>query len=134
MFHSNTANHNKEVILKSMVEVDGTVRVVFATMALGMGVNFVGLNTTIHYGAPRSIDDYFQESGRAGRSGGKSTSTIYWNPTDAPVRKDLSKPQDAEVAIVRRYIENVSVCRRFILLSYFDIDLAKLDIDLAKLL
>ena len=69
--------HNKEVILKSMVDVDGTIRVVFATMTLGMRVNFVGLNTTIHYSAPHSIDDYFQESGRAGRSGVKPTSTIY---------------------------------------------------------
>ena len=120
MFHSNTTNHNKAVILKSMVKFDGTVRVVFATMALGMGVNFVGFNTNIHYGAPRCIDDYFQESGRAGRSGEKSTSTIYWTPTDAPVRKDLSNPQDAEVAVIRRYLENVSDCRRFILLSYFD--------------
>ena len=48
---------------------DGTVRVVFVTTALGMGVNFVGLRATIHCGAPRSLDDYFQESGRAGRAG-----------------------------------------------------------------
>lgn len=40
-----------------------------ATMALSMGVNFVALNTIYLYGAPRIIDDFFQESGRAGRSG-----------------------------------------------------------------
>ena len=68
MYHSNTADHNKQVIMQSMSKKDGIVRVVFATMALGMGVNFVGLNTTIHYGAPRQIDGYFQESGRAGRA------------------------------------------------------------------
>lgn len=44
--------------MQSMLNEDGIVRVVFATMALGMGVNFVGLTTTIHYGAPRNIDDY----------------------------------------------------------------------------
>ncbi len=43
------------------------IRVVFTTIALGMGVNFVGLNRTIRYGAPTAIEDYFQESGRAGR-------------------------------------------------------------------
>lgn len=52
-----------------MQKEDGIVCVVFATVALGMGVNFAALNTVYHYGAPRSIDDLFQESGRAGRSG-----------------------------------------------------------------
>ena len=69
MYHSCTDEHNKQVILKSFSHPDGVVRVVFATMALGMGVDFKGLDCTIHYGAPRSLDDYFQESGRAGREG-----------------------------------------------------------------
>ena len=75
MYHA----HNKEVILNSMQKEDGVVRVVFATVALGMGVNLVGINRVVHYGAPASIDDYFQESGRAGRSGevAKSTVTSY---------------------------------------------------------
>ena len=69
MFHSSTSDANKQIILESLSKPDGTVRVVFATTGLGMGVNFVGLRATIHYGAPRSLDDYFQESGRAGRAG-----------------------------------------------------------------
>ena len=120
MFHSNTPDHNKEVILNSMSKEDGTVRVVFASSALGMGVDFAALNTTVHYGAPRSIEDYFQESGRAGRSGQQATSTIFWSPADVPVRKDLSKPQSAELAKMRSYLDNVSDCRRCTLLSHFD--------------
>ena len=77
MYHANTPTHNKEVILSSMQNANGVVRVVFATVALGMGVNFIGLNKVIHYGAPASIDDYFQEGGRAGRSGEAAKSTIY---------------------------------------------------------
>ena len=69
MYNSKTDDHNKEVMLKSMNQLDGVVRVVFATMALGMGVDFKGLTCTIHYGAPRSLDDCFQESDRAGRGG-----------------------------------------------------------------
>ena len=65
MFHSSTSDANKQIILESLSKPDGTVRVVFAITALGMGVNFVGLRASIHYGAPRSLDDYFQESGRA---------------------------------------------------------------------
>lgn len=120
MFHSSTPPHNKDVILKSMQREDGVVRVVFATVALGMGINFVGLNRTIHYGAPTAIEDYFQESGRAGRSGVPAKSTIYWKPFDAPLRKDLSNPRDAELVAVRRYLENDSECRRYQLLKYFD--------------
>ncbi len=48
-----------------MESEDGTV---FATIILCIAlVNFVGLNITIHYGAPTAIEDYFQEPGRAGR-------------------------------------------------------------------
>ena len=52
MYHSGMADHNKDVIMKSMADANGVVRVVFATVALGMGVNLAGLNTIIHYGAP----------------------------------------------------------------------------------
>ena len=77
MFHSKTDDHNKDVIIRSTAKADVVVRVVFATTALGMGVYFVGLTSTIHYGGPRCVDDYFQESGRAGRGGEPSTSTFY---------------------------------------------------------
>ena len=69
MFHSKTNDHNKDVIMRSMAKADVVVRVVLATMALGMGVDFIGLTSTIHYSAPRCVDDYFQESGRAGKGG-----------------------------------------------------------------
>lgn len=120
MFHSNTPTNNKEVILRSMQKSGGIVRIVFATVALGMGVNFVGLNRIIHYGAPSSIEDYFQESGRAGRSGDPAKSTVYWKPSDAPLRKDLANPRDAEIAAVRHYLENNRECRRQQLMKHFD--------------
>ena len=71
MFHAQTLPRIKEHILTSMCSPDGIVRVVFATIALGMGVNFASLNTIIHYGAPSSLDDYFQESGWTHRRPGK---------------------------------------------------------------
>ena len=60
MFHSHTTEHNKEVLLNNLTMPDGTIRIVFATSALGMGVHLVGVDTIVHYGAPSSIDDYFQ--------------------------------------------------------------------------
>ena len=57
-----------------------------------------------------TIEDYFQEIGRAERSGGVSTSTIMWKPSDAPLWKDLSGLRHAEIAAVRHYLENDIEC------------------------
>ncbi len=91
----------------------------FATVALGMGVDLQS-NTTIHYGAPQSLDDYFKESGRAGRSGDYARSTVYWKPADCPLRKQLLSTCDHEEASDRMYLENATVCRRKWLLDHFD--------------
>lgn len=115
MYHSGTADHNKKVIMKSMADVSGIVRVVFATNALGMGVNLAGLNTIIHYGAPRNLEEYFQECGRAGRSGEQSFSTIYWCPPDAPKYEDTRDLHKKDVVLVRTYLENTYKC------SYYNI-------------
>ena len=117
MYHACTPQSNKDVILDSLAITDGVVRVVFATIALGMGVDMRGVNTIIHYGAPRSIEDYFQESGRGGRDGGNATSTIYWKKSDCPVRKKPSTIEHHEAIIVRQYLENTSTCRRRLLLD-----------------
>ena len=69
-------------------------------MALGMGIDCVGLTQTIHYGAPRSIDNYFHECGRGGES---STSTIYWRLSD-------HDHKSVEMGTVRQWI-----CRRYFL-------------------
>ena len=49
IYHSRTNEHNKDVILTSLTECDGIVRVVFATIALGMGVHLIDFDTTVHY-------------------------------------------------------------------------------------
>ena len=112
MYHSCTPQNNKDTILKSLLQPEGTVRVVFATVALGMGINLPDVNTIIHYGAPRSLEDYFQESGRAGRTGTLAISIVYWKPRDCPVKVNPSSIHDHEVIAVRRYLENNTECRR----------------------
>ena len=111
MYHANTSAHNKAVIQASMQDPHGVVWVVFATVALGMGVNLVGVNTTIHYGAPTCIEDNFQESGRAGRGGDQAKSIIFWKPADVPLRKDQSILANVALACVRpmwRILQNVA--------------------------
>ena len=104
-----------------MLIADGKVRIVFATVALGMGVNIVDVNTTWHYGAPSTLDDYLQESGRAGRSGNQATSIVFWKPVNAPLHKDCSSSLNASVAAVRHYLQNTTTCRRMQLLKYYEL-------------
>ena len=53
MFHASTPQHNKDIIMESLQDCHGTVRVVFASVAMGMGIDLHGVDTIIHYGAPR---------------------------------------------------------------------------------
>ena len=78
------------------------------------------VNTIWHYGAPTCIEDYFQESGRGGRSGEQAKSVVFWRPSDVLLRKNQSVAANAELATVRRYVENTAECRRVQLLCYFD--------------
>ena len=119
MYYSNTPQNKKDVILKSLVSPAG-VKVVFATIAPGMGVDLRDVNCVIHYGALQSIDDYFQESGRGGRSGGNARSIVYWKPGDCPYKGEPMTARDHEVNAVRRYVENTTDCRRKRLLDYFN--------------
>ena len=121
MYHSCTPQHNKDVILDSLRDPHGTLRIVFATVALGMGVDFKDVNTIIHYGAPSSLEDYFQESGRGGRSGCSAQSIIYWKPRDCPVKAKPSTLRDHELKDVREYLQNTEECQRITLLQYFNI-------------
>ena len=79
-----------------------------------MGVNLADVNTVIHYGAPRSLEDYFQECGRGGITGKQAFSTIYWCPRDAP-----KISWSIENLLVRSYLEKTFVRRRKQLIEYF---------------
>ncbi len=77
--HASTPQHSKDVITLSLLDSHGIVRVVFASVAMGMmGVDLRGVNRIIHYGDPRE----------GGRSGDSAHSVIYWAPADCPSRKE----------------------------------------------
>ena len=80
MFHASTLQHSKDVLMGSLQDFHATVRVVFTSV--GMGIDLHGVDTIIHYGAPSSIEDYFQASGRRGKSGDSAYSLVYWTPKD----------------------------------------------------
>ena len=79
MFHSETPDENKELIITALREKDSEKRVIFATSALGMGIDVVDCNSIILYGPPRTVVDLVQLVGRVGRDGGQSVAFILHN-------------------------------------------------------
>ena len=68
LFHSLTHQENKDRVFESL-KCDGLKRIIVATTALSMGVNFPNIRYVLMWGPPRSLLDFHQEAGRAGRDG-----------------------------------------------------------------
>ena len=69
MFHHSTLEKNQKRSLESFHDEEGICRLVFATNAFGMGVNFPDIRQIIHYGPRRQMEELVQQIGRAGRDG-----------------------------------------------------------------
>jgi superfamily II DNA helicase RecQ len=78
IYHSVTWKANKEKILKSLAE-NGSKRIIVATTALSMGVNFLDIRYIVNWGPARSLLDQHQEAGRAGRDGKQSHIIIIYH-------------------------------------------------------
>ena len=113
MFHRSTAPSNKEHVLQEFTKTDSKLRTVFATVAFGMGVDVPDIDFVVHWGAPRGLEQFAQESGRAGRDGRHSTSIIYYTGRD--IAKDRSSNE------MREFCKS-STCLRAIMNSHFKLD------------
>ena len=69
MFHAQVDEEDKHNIISSFSSPSGICRVIFSTIAFGMGVDVPDIRTVIHYGPSSGVEEYVQESGRAGRVG-----------------------------------------------------------------
>ena len=81
-FHASQTDEMKKEIVREIVKDKSNVRVLFATSALGMGVDIPHVENVDHIGPPSTMESYMQQIGRAGRSDEQATATIYWNRSD----------------------------------------------------
>ncbi len=84
---------------------DGSVRVVCATNAFGMGIDRPDVEAVVHFEIPGSLEAYYQEIGRGGRDGRRADATLLWNYVDVRTREFLieqTDPRDASAPSPRR--------------------------------
>ena len=80
MYHARVDDEDKKIILRTFQPPSGTCRILFSTVAFGMGVDIPNVRTVIHCGPPNDVESYFQESGLAGRDGKPSKAILYLYP------------------------------------------------------
>ena len=100
----------RQNILSSFTQVDGNVRLVFATIAFAMGLDAPDVRRIVHWSPPDDIEMYIQESGRGGRDGKPAIAVLYVNSSKLCHTLDEMKA----------YCKNTTICRRTLLMSSFD--------------
>ena len=119
-----------ETAIRERVQQDfqrDNVQVVVATIAFGMGINKSNVRFVAHFDLPRSIESYYQETGRAGRDDLPAEAVLFYEPADYTwLQKILfEKPETPQRQIEQHKLEAIGefaesqTCRRLVLLNYF---------------
>ncbi|KAM0693914.1 hypothetical protein Q7P36_006038 [Cladosporium allicinum] len=126
-FHAGMESADKSNIQKKWQA--GQYHVIVATIAFGMGIDKANVRYVIHHSMPKSLEGYYQETGRAGRDGLNSTCYMLYGYQDASKLRrmiddgdgswDQKQRQHQMLRKMVAYCDNKAVCRRVQVLGYF---------------
>jgi ATP-dependent DNA helicase RecQ len=124
-YHAGLTNEQRNAVQEAFKK--DQIQLIIATVAFGMGVNKSNIRFVIHFELPRTIEAYYQETGRAGRDGVAAEALMLVDPADiARMRSWIEKDENnsrTEVALQRfnqmAAFAQAQTCRRLVLLNYF---------------
>ena len=123
-YHAGLDTHTRRLTQERFI--DGEVPIVAATIAFGMGIDKPDIRLVVHYTLPKSIEGYYQETGRAGRDGLPSECVLFFNEGDRAKQEYFIQAMTGEArAVAEKQLQQMvdycrlSTCRRRHLLQYF---------------
>ena len=124
VYHAGLPSEERAAVQAEFVASEDMVMV--ATIAFGMGIDKPDVRFVVHAALPKSIEAYYQETGRAGRDGDPAEAQLFWSANDfAKARLWLAEVDEARLASERNRLNalaglvEASTCRRAILLRHF---------------